>query len=74
MKQKIAVLFDILQLPNPAAAFPNRADVGNFPSKSKKRLRCYMYIEQLPANRNQNPYLESNYFAKFAVNTRAQNI
>ena len=43
----------MMQLPNPTAALPNRSDVGNFPSKSEKRPRCYMCIEQLPANRDQ---------------------
>ena len=36
IKWKIAVVLDMMQLPNPAAAPPNRADVGNFPLKSEK--------------------------------------
>ena len=53
IKRKIAVVLDMMQLPNPTTAPPNRVDVGNFPSKSEKRSRCYMCIEKLPANRNQ---------------------
>ena len=53
IKQKIAVVLDKMQLPSPAAASPKRADVGNFSAKSEKRSRCYMFIEQLPANHNQ---------------------
>ena len=47
------MVLDMMHLPNPIVALPSRADVGNFPSKSEKRSRCYMYIEQLPANCNQ---------------------
>ena len=53
IKRKIAVLLDMIQLPNPAAAPPNKADVEHFPSKSEKRSRCYVHIEQLPAIRDQ---------------------
>ena len=53
IKQKIAVVLDKMQLPSPAAAPPKRADSGNFSAKSEKRSRCYMVIEQLPANQNQ---------------------
>ena len=52
IKRKIALVLDMMQLPNPAAALPNRA-VGNFPPKSENKSRCYMCIEQLPLNRNQ---------------------
>ena len=60
IKRKIDVVLDMMQLPNPAAAPPNRADVGNFQSNQQIIIR--------------NPYLESNYLAKLAVNIRAQNI
>ena len=53
IKRKIAVALDMMQLPNPTAAMPNRVDVRNFLSKSEKRSRCYMCNERLPANRNQ---------------------
>ena len=47
IKRKIAVVLDMMQLLNQAAAPQNRADAGIFPSKSEKRLRYYMCIEQL---------------------------
>ena len=53
IKRKISVVLDMMQLPNPATAPSNRADVGNFPSKSEKRSTCFMCIEQLKTNRNQ---------------------
>ena len=53
IKQKYAVIRDMMQLPNSVTEGPNIADVGNFPSKSGKRSRCYVCVEQLPANRNQ---------------------
>ena len=74
VKRKIAVLLDMMQLPNPAAAPPNKADVEHFPSKSEKRSRCYVILNSYQQFGIRNPYLESNYFAKLAVNTRVQNI
>ena len=77
IKRKIAMILDIMQLPNPAAAPPNRADVGDFPSKSEKRSTCYNTQYTLNSYQKiviRNPYLQSNYFAKLVVNTRAQNI
>ena len=56
IKQKFSVVFDLMELPNPATAPPNRADIENF----------------LPEIVIKNPYLESDYFAKLTVNTRAQ--
>ena len=53
IKRKIAVLLDMMQLPNPPAAPPNKADVEHFPSKSEKRSICYVHIEQLPTIRDQ---------------------
>ena len=51
-----------------------RSDVGNFPSKSERGqdTTCVLISYQKIVIRH--PYLESNYFAKQTVNTRAQNI
>lgn len=46
---KIAVVLDMMQLSNLAASLPHRTDVGNLPSKSEKRSKYYMWLEQLPA-------------------------
>ena len=73
IKQKVAVVLDMMQLPNLTVAPANSADVGDFPSKSEKRSRCYMCIEQLPANCHQKSISGNKFFAK-QVNTRAQNI